>query len=115
MPVDRTPVGDDGSVSELDRLLEVIWALVGDDGDPVAAIETERFFGTIAPVQERTALSPRELEILRLVAQGLPNKAIAQTLDISPHTVASHLRRMFVKVDVRSRAALVATALGSER
>ena len=54
-----------------------------------------------------TLLSPRELEIARMVACGHPNKTIASVLEISTWTVASHLRRIFVKLDVTSRAAMV--------
>ena len=53
-------------------------------------------------------LSPRECEIARLVAKGLLNKAIGAVLDISAWTVATHLRRIFVKLDVSSRSAMVA-------
>jgi DNA-binding CsgD family transcriptional regulator len=54
------------------------------------------------------SLTPRELEIARMVAKGYPNKTIAAVLDISTWTVSSHLRRMFAKVGVSSRAAMVA-------
>jgi len=53
------------------------------------------------------SLSPRELAIARLIAKGLSNKCIGDILDISPWTVATHLRRIFVKLDVTSRAAMV--------
>jgi DNA-binding CsgD family transcriptional regulator len=53
-------------------------------------------------------LSPREHEIARMVAAGYPNKTIASILDISSWTVASHLRRIFIKLDVSSRAAMAA-------
>jgi DNA-binding CsgD family transcriptional regulator len=114
MPMTPISGGDDRVISQLDRLLEEIRSLVGDEQSPVAAIESERLSGMIAFLDHRPSLSPRELEILRLVARGLPNKAIATTLDISPHTVASHMRRMFAKLDVRSRAALVATTLSND-
>jgi DNA-binding CsgD family transcriptional regulator len=52
-------------------------------------------------------LSPREREIARMVALGYPNKTIASVLDISSWTVASHLRRVFVKLQVTSRAAMI--------
>ena len=55
-------------------------------------------------------LSPREQEIVRLVAVGLPNKAIAAVLEISVWTVATHLRRVFAKLEVNSRAGMVARA-----
>lgn len=54
------------------------------------------------------SLSPRELAIAHLVARGLPNKAIGDVLDISPWTVATHLRRVYAKLDVTTRAAMVA-------
>jgi DNA-binding CsgD family transcriptional regulator len=43
-----------------------------------------------------------------MVAKGYPNKAIASVLEISSWTVGTHLRRIFAKVSVNSRAALVA-------
>lgn len=56
-------------------------------------------------------LSPREQGIARLVSQGLPNKSIAKRLDISPWTVATHLRRIFGKLGVSSRTAMIAQLL----
>lgn len=64
-------------------------------------------------VAGRAILSPRELAIARLIAKGLPNKCIGDILDISPWTVATHLRRIFAKLEVTSRAAAVAR-LGEE-
>lgn len=56
-------------------------------------------------------LSPRETEVAIMVAQGYPNKAIAAVLQISSFTVSSYLRRIFAKLGVNSRAAMVAQAL----
>jgi DNA-binding CsgD family transcriptional regulator len=53
-------------------------------------------------------LSPREREIVRLVALGHSNKIIADVLNISSWTVCTHLRRIFAKLGVGSRAAMVA-------
>lgn len=53
-------------------------------------------------------LSPREQEIARMIAKGYPNKTIAGVLDISSWTVSTYLRRMFAKLGVTSRAAMVA-------
>jgi DNA-binding CsgD family transcriptional regulator len=61
--------------------------------------------------EPQVPLSPRELEIARMVARGYPNKTIASVLDISTWTVASHLRRVFSKLGVSSRAAMVARLL----
>lgn len=53
--------------------------------------------------EERQELSPRELEILQLVARGASNKEIAQRLFISTNTVKVHLRNIFSKIGVSSR------------
>jgi DNA-binding CsgD family transcriptional regulator len=58
--------------------------------------------------ESAATLSPREQEIARMVAKGYPNKTIAAVLEISTWTVGTHLRRMFAKLGVNSRAALVA-------
>ena len=52
-------------------------------------------------------LSERELQIVELVAQGQSNKQIAKKLKISEWTVSTHLRRVFTKLKVDSRAAMV--------
>lgn len=52
-------------------------------------------------------LSERELQIVELVAQGQSNKQIAKKLKISEWTVSTHLRRVFAKLKVDSRAAMV--------
>ena len=61
--------------------------------------------------QNRVQLSPREQEIVRMVAKGHPNKVIADVLSISSWTVCTHLRRIFAKLGVGSRAAMVAQLL----
>ncbi len=55
-------------------------------------------------------LTPRELEVLRLVATGKTNKAIASELALSERTVDRHLSNIFTKIDVPSRAAATAYA-----
>jgi two-component system, NarL family, nitrate/nitrite response regulator NarL len=67
-----------------------------------------------APMPLAEELTPRELEVLRLVAQGLPNKAIAQRLEISEHTVKFHVNAILGKLGVQSRTEAVvhATRLG---
>jgi DNA-binding NarL/FixJ family response regulator len=55
-------------------------------------------------------LSPRELEVLRLVAAGKSNREIAASLVISEHTVARHVQNIFGKLRVSSRAAATAFA-----
>jgi two-component system, NarL family, nitrate/nitrite response regulator NarL len=59
-------------------------------------------------------LTPRELQVLRMVAAGLRNRAIAQQLEISEGTVKIHLHNIYEKVDVENRVelALFARAKG---
>ena len=52
-------------------------------------------------------LSPREREVVRMIAKGYPNKLIASVLEISVWTVSTHLRRIFAKLGVTSRTAMV--------
>ncbi len=52
-------------------------------------------------------LSPQELEIVRLAAQGLSNRQIGDRLFLSPRTIGSHLYRSFPKLDVTSRRQLI--------
>ena len=53
-------------------------------------------------------LSTRERSILKLLADGLSNKEIARTLTIAPETVKSHVKNLFVKLNVEKRAQAVA-------
>jgi LuxR family maltose regulon positive regulatory protein len=55
-------------------------------------------------------LSPRETDILKLIAQGLSNKEIARSLYIGPETVKSHLKNVFGKLGVERRAQAVSRA-----
>jgi DNA-binding NarL/FixJ family response regulator len=49
-------------------------------------------------------LTPREAEVLRLIAQGLTNNEIAEHLVVSPTTVKSHINHLFTKAGIRDRA-----------
>ena len=62
------------------------------------------------PARDRHGLSARELEVLRLVASGAGNKAIAAELVLSEKTIERHLSNIFAKLGVSSRAAATAFA-----
>ncbi|MEU3154601.1 helix-turn-helix transcriptional regulator [Streptomyces griseus] len=59
-------------------------------------------------------LTPSELRVVRLVAQGLTNREVAEKLFLSPHTVDSHLRHSFTKLGVTSRVELTRQVLTHE-
>ena len=93
---------------------------LGDDD--AAAFELEAARGVFAglgaaparpaapPGGETGGLTPRELEVLRLLAAGKSNRDIASALVISEHTVARHVQNIFAKLAVRSRTAASAFA-----
>lgn len=60
-------------------------------------------------------LSSREIEIAQFVSAGLSNKEIGQALHISHHTVSTHLRRIFSKLDVGCRVQLCHIVLADAR
>ena len=70
--------------------------------------------GLTAPkplAQDVGSVSPRELEVLRLLARGLTNRAIAHELGIGPRTADQHVHSIFIKTGVTSRTAAVRYAL----
>lgn len=60
--------------------------------------------------KEKTPLSTRELEVLQLVAKGLSNREISETLFISEHTVKSHLKNILSKLHLDNRVQLTSYA-----
>ncbi|HSM54993.1 MAG TPA: response regulator transcription factor [Candidatus Sulfomarinibacteraceae bacterium] len=69
-------------------------------------IETMR-----APAPPGKDLTEREQEVLQLLAHGLSNSEIGEQLDISPHTVKNHLRSIYTKLGVSTRAAATRVAI----
>jgi DNA-binding CsgD family transcriptional regulator len=68
--------------------------------------------GSDEPASAAEFLTPRELQIVVLVADGKVNKQIADVLCISEWTVSTHLRRIFAKLGVDTRAAMVSRCFG---
>ncbi len=83
-----------------------------DPGQVVAALGSKDTAAGPARVagsgQAASVLTPRELDVLKLVAQGLSNPDIAQRLFLSEHTVHRHLANILRKLDLSSRAAAAA-------
>jgi DNA-binding CsgD family transcriptional regulator len=123
-PLPRLAVDDDEKLSAIEALVRrLVNDLAGEDRPAadrgqgrtdlvILDVEVDGVRCLLLRVPEVQApLSPRETEIARMVAKGYPNKTIASVLDISSWTVASHLRRVFSKLGVSSRAAMVARLL----
>ncbi len=66
---------------------------------------------SLRQVEPIDSLTERELELLKLVAKGFTNKAIAQTLSISVNTVKYHIKNILQKLDVQSRTEAVTYAI----
>jgi LuxR family maltose regulon positive regulatory protein len=62
------------------------------------------------PAETYRSLSEREVRVLRLIANGMTNKRIGVSLGITPETVKSHAKSIFVKLSSRNRAQAVARA-----
>jgi DNA-binding CsgD family transcriptional regulator len=80
--------------------------------DALAPIHTGAEAAAVPTVLSPIAgLSPREVEVLRLLADGQSNKEIAAALTLSIHTVERHLVNIYAKIGARGRADAVAFAL----
>jgi DNA-binding CsgD family transcriptional regulator len=66
--------------------------------------------GHSAQFNGRDKLTARERDVLLMISQGLSNKRIARALEISPETVKSHVKRIFSKLTVGTRAEAVSRA-----
>jgi DNA-binding NarL/FixJ family response regulator len=101
---------------------ETVWVRTHETPDWESAFYQSNINGELYTIQihrcPRTEASPvlshREQEIVRLISKGLPNKTIALKLAISPYTVSTYLRRIFLKLNVRSRSEMVAKILTND-
>jgi DNA-binding NarL/FixJ family response regulator len=83
----------------------------GSPMSPLIAASVVKLLAKLTKPSQPVSLSPRELEMLSLIVEGLTAKEMADQLSVSIHTIDSHTRHLFKKLDVRSRAAAVARAL----
>lgn len=83
------------------------------DSEDLRQAVTRVLLGEVLPMPqttERPHLTPRQREILLLLAEGLPNKAISRRLGLSEDTVKTHLKALFQELDVHTRTACVSAA-----
>jgi DNA-binding NarL/FixJ family response regulator len=121
----RDAYGDDLAIvfvsgKRTEQLDRVGGLLIGADDYVVKPFEPDELLARVRRLLVRASSRPaaraaeeltsREQEILRLLAEGLDQAAIASLLVISPKTVATHIQRILGKLGVRSRAQAVAFA-----
>jgi DNA-binding NarL/FixJ family response regulator len=94
---------EDAAVMELEAARQVFLQLG-------AVPDTARVEGLRGARPQAGGLSPRELQVVRLLAAGRSNQAIATELVLSDKTVARHVSNIFAKLGVRSRTAVAAYA-----
>jgi DNA-binding NarL/FixJ family response regulator len=78
--------------------------------DELGAAPAERVAADLLSPTTPGGLTPREVEVLRLIAAGRSNSEIATALVLSEKTVARHLSNIYTKIDVSSRTAAAAFA-----
>lgn len=104
----------DAAVAELDRALADLTRLDARQAMASARALRDRFTSRrpepVGAARDSGGLTPRELDVLRLISSGLSNQAIADRLCISEHTVHRHVANTLSKLDVPSRSAAVAHA-----
>ena len=101
--------------SSAEELIRAVRAVAGGEGylDPAVTSRVLMTYRRAAGVAESEAvaeLTAREHDVLRLIGQGFSNAEIAEELVISEVTVKSHIGRIFLKLDLRDRAAAIVYA-----
>jgi len=82
------------------QLLYGVQVVIGDENRPLDRQSSARDVG----------ITPRQLEILDLLAEGLPNKVICQRLSLSEDTVKTHLKALFTSLECHNRTECVSNA-----
>lgn len=90
----------------------LIWIILKRTKDPSINIPMDRHMAEDSIVSfskncKKYFLTSREIEILKLVSDGLPYKIIASQLNISEYTVGTHVKNMFSKVNATNKMELV--------
>jgi DNA-binding NarL/FixJ family response regulator len=101
-------------LADLVRAIRTVAAggrFLGAEAERVAASDLDRPPGGGAPLDDIERLSPREREVLQLVAEGHTNRQIAERLGLSPKTVDGHRTRLMQKLDLHDAPSLTRYAL----
>jgi DNA-binding NarL/FixJ family response regulator len=106
----RTAAAAEESQRAIDLLAELKAELELSRGRGLLAALSTSPEAPRAEAANAAGLTAREIEVLRLVAEGLNNQAIGERLFVSEHTVHRHVANIFTKLSVSSRAAAVAQA-----
>jgi non-specific serine/threonine protein kinase len=105
----RTTLGDTAFEAAWEAGRTLIWSEVLAEVD--AMVATLPTSATSAPDAPPAGLTPRETEVLRLLAEGRSNRAIGEALSISERTVENHVLHILTKLDLDSRTAAAAWAV----
>lgn len=108
--------GADGyllKTSSVERIADAIREVSGGGAsmNPEIARKVLDLFASRSSPQSDSGLTERELEVLRHCVRGLTKKEIATVMELSQHTVDSHLRNIYQKLHVNNRAGAVAAAM----
>jgi DNA-binding NarL/FixJ family response regulator len=102
LPGAAAQLARNASIEQIDAAIRAVAA-----GLLVRGPGADSHFGAATDPAHGVLLTPREIEVLAAIADGLGNKEIARRLDISLHTVKFHIESVFRKLGVRSRAEAV--------
>lgn len=100
------------SLAEIAAALREV-AAGGSPMTPRVARRVLEMFTRLAPQRAAQPLSPRQRQVIELMAEGLTNKQIAAQLSLSVHTVVEHVGDIYGKLHVNTRAGAVANAVRS--
>ena len=103
-------IGDRALADRLAALLANVPGLQLVDAGETADVTVVLSNGASVPADDDVPLTPRELEVLTLLAEGMSNKAIARRLGISVHTAKFHVGTLIDKLDAVGRTDAVAHA-----
>lgn len=107
------------SGSRVEAIDRAAGMLIGGDDYLVKPIDPDELLARLGRLLERSRawtkpsavdLTDREIQVLQLIAEGLPPSEVARRLVIAPKTVSSHVQRILAKLDVHTRAQAVAVA-----